>query len=83
MSLGIYPVGIIGGGASTASATEVFAAYFQCANELGHKPPHKYNRDYVLDTAIAFPELGRTPADVRNSPAMQTMLEALKVQSLL
>ncbi len=31
-----------------------------------------------MDAAIAFPELGRTPAEVRNSPVMQTMLEALK-----
>jgi hypothetical protein len=74
------------GGAATASATEaapdvLFAAFIQYANDIRHKPPHRDNRDYVMDVAIAFPELGRTHADVLNCPIIQTLIEALKVQN--
>ena len=41
--------------------------------------PHKHNRDYVNDTAVAFPELGRTSTEVKQSQVILTFIQAMKV----
>jgi hypothetical protein len=41
--------------------------------------PHTHNRDYVNDTAVAFPELGRTSTEVKQSQVILTFIQAMKV----
>ncbi len=60
-----------------------FNAYIERANDIRHKPPHTHNRDYVNDTALAFPELGRTSTAVKQSQVILTFIEAMKVRGAL
>ena len=64
---------------SGVSPDVVFASYIERANDIRHQPPHRDNRDYVMDTAVAFPELGRTPLEVQQSSVILNFIEAMKV----
>jgi hypothetical protein len=67
------------GDLSGVSPDLVFASYIERANDVRHQPPHRDNRDYVMDTAVAFPELGQTPPAVQQSSVILTFIEAMKV----